>query len=138
MYYGYDFLPPRELGRRNAQQFMNELILDNCGMCRFHRAWGEMMIPEIIGALYGKKDKYLQQISITASRIHSRNASIYWEAERNIDYVFGFLRRKRDVEGEKHPELDNWLRRYEANRSEAALDFWYEMHKGAHELLREF
>jgi len=138
MYYGYDFLPPRELGRRNAQQFMNELILDNCGMCRFHRAWGEMMIPEIIGALYGKKDKYLQQISITASRIHSRNASIYWEPERNIDYVFGFLRRKRDVEGEKHPELDNWLRRYEANRSEAALDFWYEMHKGAHELLREF
>lgn len=138
MYYGYDFLPPRELGRRNVQQFMNELIVDNCGMCRFHRAWAEAMIPEIIGALYGKRDRYLQQISITASRIHSRNASIYWEAERNIDYVFTFLRRKQEVEGEKHPELQSWLSRYETNRHEAALDFWYEMHKGAQELLREF
>lgn len=138
MYYGNDFLPPRELGRRNAEQFKKELVLDNCGMCRFHRGWGEGMIPEILGALYGKKDAYLRQAAITASRVNSRNASVYWESERNIDYVLTFLKRNRDVEGDKGPELDAWIARFESDRHEAALGFWYEIHKGAQESLREF
>jgi glyceraldehyde-3-phosphate dehydrogenase (ferredoxin) len=36
------------------------------------------------------------------------------------------------------PELDEWIARFEADSHEAALDFWYEMHKGAHESLLEF
>ena len=36
------------------------------------------------------------------------------------------------------PELDEWIGRFEKDRREAALDFWYEMHKGAHESLLEF
>jgi glyceraldehyde-3-phosphate dehydrogenase (ferredoxin) len=34
--------------------------------------------------------------------------------------------------------LDEWIARFEKDRREAALDFWYEMHKGTHESLREF
>ena len=49
-----------------------------------------------------------------------------------------FLKRKRDVEGNTDPELGRWLDRFEADKHEAALDFWYEMHKGIHESLREF
>ncbi len=138
MYYGGDFLPPRELGRRNARQFKQELILDNCGMCRFHRGWGEGMIPEVIGKLYGDKEGYLGQIAITASRINSRNASVFWESERNIDYVVTFLRRKREVDGVKDPALADWLTRFARDKQETALDFWYEIHKGAQESLREF
>ena len=40
MHYGNEFIPPRELGRHNAKRFKQELILDNLGMCRFHRGWG--------------------------------------------------------------------------------------------------
>ena len=72
MYYGSDFLPPRELGRRNAEQMKKELILDNMGMCRFHRAWAEGMLPTIIDSLYGLKDRFLEQTAITASRINNR------------------------------------------------------------------
>jgi len=38
MYYGREFLPPRELGRENARRMIEELMLDNLGVCRFHRA----------------------------------------------------------------------------------------------------
>jgi glyceraldehyde-3-phosphate dehydrogenase (ferredoxin) len=138
MYYGKEFMPPRKLGRINAQRFRDELILDNLGMCRFHRLWAEEMLPEVMGSLYGKKQEFLERIMATASRINSRNASIFWESERNADFVSTFLKRHRDVEGDTDQELRAWIERFEKDKTEAALDFWYEVHKGTHEVLREF
>jgi glyceraldehyde-3-phosphate dehydrogenase (ferredoxin) len=138
MYYGNDFVPPRTLGRMNAERLRNELILDDLGMCRFHRAWAEEMIPEIIDTLFGRKNQFLEQISVTASRINSRNSSIFWESERTTDLLHSFLVRKREVEGDSRPELIEWLDKFQKDKSEAALEFWYEIHKGVHESLREF
>ncbi len=138
MYYGNDFVPPRQLGRMNADRFVKELIMDNLGVCRFHRNWAEEMMPDIIESLYGLKDKFLQSVFITASKINSRNSSIYWETERCIDYVYTFLKRKRDVENDKNTELADWIDRFEKDKKEEALQFWYEIHKGIHESLREF
>jgi glyceraldehyde-3-phosphate dehydrogenase (ferredoxin) len=138
MHYGDDFVPPRELGRKNAARFKGELILDNLGMCRFHRKWAEDMIPEIMESLFGLKNDFLQKNTMTASRIHSRNASVFWESERNMDIVQTFLERQKTVGNVRHPELDKWIDLFRKDKKEAALDFWYEMHKGAQESLREF
>ncbi len=138
MYYGQDFLAPRQLGRLNADRMVQELLLDNLGICRFHRGWAEDMGEAIVEALYGAGKAYLEKVTMTASRINSRNSSAFWEAGRNADLVFEFLKRRRDV-GEVHrPELDEWIAKFEKDRREAAVDFWYEMHKGAHESLLEF
>ncbi len=137
-YYGFDFTPPRTLGRISTDLMRNELMLDNLGFCRFHRGWAQEMIPTIIESLYGLKDKLLKETSTTVNRINSRNASNLWESERNIDYVYMFLRRKRDVEGEQRSELDTWIKQFESNKREAAIAFWYEMHKGVMESLLEF
>ena len=134
-YYGYDFTPPRSLGRISAGLMRNELMLDNLGFCRFHRAWAQEMIPSIIQSLYGLKDRLLQEIATTVSRINSRNASNPWETERNVDYIYMFLRRKREVEGEDRAELNDWIQQFESNKREAAIHFWYEIHKGIMESL---
>jgi glyceraldehyde-3-phosphate dehydrogenase (ferredoxin) len=128
-YYGSDFLPPRELGKKNAERMNKELMLDNLGMCRFHRAWAEEMIPDIIEALFGIKKEFLDNVSITASRINSRNSSIFWESERSIDFIYTFLKRKQTVEGDKAAKLTKWVTCFEQDKHEAALGFWYEMHK---------
>lgn len=138
MHYGSDFLPPRYLGRVNAERFEKELRMDNLGICRFHRGWAEEMGPEIIESLWGLKDAYLQNVRYTATRINSRNASQFWESSRCTDYVHRFLCRKRDVEGETAPELLEWIDRFEKDSKEAGLAWWYEMHKGMTESLREF
>jgi glyceraldehyde-3-phosphate dehydrogenase (ferredoxin) len=137
MYYGNDYLPPRELGRRNAEQLKTELVIDNMGMCRFHRAWAEGMVPEIIGSLYGLEDEFLDSVAIMAGRINSRNASVVWETQRTVDYVHTFLERKRTVDGDCDSDLAGWLDRFKADKQEAALGFWYEIHKGIQESLRE-
>ena len=138
MYYGNDFLPPRELGRRSAERMKKELLLDNMGMCRFHRAWAEDMIPEIIESLFGLRKQLLENISITASRINSRNSSVFWESERNFDFIYTFLKRKQTVENNNDNELVKWINYFEKDKKEAALSFWYEMHKGIIESLKEF
>ena len=138
MYYGTDFVSPRALGQMCAERFIQELTIDNMGFCRFHRNWTEDMLPEIIQALYEAKDDFLHKIEMTASRISSRNASVYWETERNLDYISKFLTRQRDVAGNNEPELVKWIDLFTKDKQEAGLAFWYEMHKGIQESLREF
>jgi glyceraldehyde-3-phosphate dehydrogenase (ferredoxin) len=138
MYYGYEFVSPRELGRVNADRMTRELILDNLGFCRFHRGWAEEMLPDIVGTLTGMKEEFLAAVKITASRISSRNSSIFWESERNMDYIHTFLKRERDVEGNTAQELMQWLDAFDRDKKEASITWWYEMHKGVHETLREY
>lgn len=138
MYYGYDFLPPRELGRKNAHRMIKELMIDNTGFCRFHRLWAEDMIPEIINSLYGKHKEFLTNLDMTASRINSRNVSIYWESTRHIDFVTTYLKRLHEVEKVNDKELLYWISQFEQNPYEAAYNYWFEIAKGVHESLRKF
>jgi glyceraldehyde-3-phosphate dehydrogenase (ferredoxin) len=48
------------------------------------------------------------------------------------------MMRHRDVEKNTDKELLEWIDRFDKDKSEAALHFWYEVHKGIHESLREF
>lgn len=136
--YGKDFIPPRELGRENARRMIKELMMDNTGICRFHRAWAEDIMPNIIDSLFGFKEKFLKSLVLTASRINSRNSSIFWESERSIDFIHSFLKKKHDEDGVNDEELMEWIKRFEKNKLSAALDFWYDIHKGIHETLKEF
>ena len=137
MNYGKEFIEPRELGRENARRMIQELMIDNLGICRFHRAWAEDLMPDIIDKLFGDKEGFLKSIELTASRIHSRNASIFWESDRNADFIQTFIEKK-IREGDKSIALIEWHKKFNENKQEAALEFWYEIHKGAQEILREF
>lgn len=138
MYYGPDFVPPRELGRSGAARLKGELILDNMGFCRFHRQWAEEMMPDVMESLYGLKKQYLENGAITASRINGRNSSVFWESERNVDIVYTFLQRKHSIDNNNDTELIKWLNYFNKDKYEAAMSFWYEMHKGIQESLRDF
>lgn len=138
MIYSYDFMPPRTLGKMCAERMKKELLIDNLGTCRFHRGWAEEMLPEIMGSLYSCKDQYLQSIEVLASRINSRNSPIYWESEANINYLYSFLKRKQMIDQEQDPRLAEWLLKFEADKFEAAKQFWYETLMGIDECLREF
>jgi len=138
MHYGTEFLPPLELGKKNAKRMVAELMLDNLGICRFHRAWAEDLMPTIVHDLIGCREEFMRNITLSASRITSRNASVFFETQRNIDLLHTFLRKKHHLEGNNDPDLIEWLGKFDKNPKEAALEYWYEIHKGLHNALREF
>jgi len=137
-HYAHGFVPPRQLGRMCAERFLRELAMDSAGFCRFHRGWVEELAPEIFGSLLGMKEQFVAATAVTASRINSRNASAYWESERNLDFVMTFLKREREVGGSDAPELAAWIDRIEKDKREAGLDWWFDVRKGIDESLREF
>ena len=138
MNYSKDFIPPRELGRENARRMLKELMIDNLGFCRFHRAWAEDLLPDMVDRIFGCKAEFLRSIQLTASRITSRNASVFWESGRNADVVHAFLKNKKEIDRIENTDLDHWINFFNEDRGAAAYEFWYEMHKGIHETLREF
>ena len=138
MVYGRDFLPPRELGRQNAHRMLKELMLDNMGICRFHRAWAETLLPDIVENLFGCGETFERSVHLAASRITSRNASVYWESQRTREMVSTFLKNKQETDTGNDRDLKRWVDRFAKDEHAAAYDFWYEMHKGIHEILREF
>lgn len=137
MVYSNDFHTPRELGRKCAERLKKELILDNLGICRFHRGWAEELLPDVMGELYNRKDQFLHSVNVLASRLNSRNCPVFWESERNIDFVHTFLKRKRDVDKDPNPELVAWVEKFDSDKVEGAKEFWYEMLKGIDESLLE-
>jgi glyceraldehyde-3-phosphate dehydrogenase (ferredoxin) len=137
MIYSYDFIPPRTLGRMCAERLKKELILDNLGTCRFHRGWAEEMLPEIMESLYGCKEQFLRSCDVLASRINSGNSPIFWESERNIDFLHTFLKRKKETDREPDPRLAEWLAKFERDKIEAAREFWYQTLMGIDESLQD-
>jgi glyceraldehyde-3-phosphate dehydrogenase (ferredoxin) len=135
MVYSNDFIPPRELGRQCATRLRKELILDNLGICRFHRGWAEELLPEVMGSLYDRKEQFLHATDVLASRLNSRNCPVFWESERNIDFVHSFLKRKRDIDRDPNPELALWIEKFDRDPREGAKEFWYETLKGIDESL---
>lgn len=130
MYYGNAFLPPCELGKANARCFEQELMLDMLSICCFHLRWAEEMVPDIMGSLFNMKDQFLKKVHETTYHINSCNSSFFWESERNIDFIYYFLQRKYTIDGEKSKELIKWIKFFEKDKKEAALNFWYEIQKG--------
>ena len=97
------------------------------------------MLPDIVESIYGEgmKEKLQENIRMITARINSRNSSVFWESERNIEYVYTFLKRKQIVEKNTDEDLTKWIEYFEKDKPVAALDFWYEIHKGAHETLKD-
>lgn len=137
MHYSQQYFPPRLLGKINVDRMKTELMLDNLGICRFHRAWAEEMLPEIVQAIFGKGAELKLNTHITSRRINCRNASVFWESERNVDLVFEYLKRQKHIINNDDTDLDFWLNRFDEDKHAAALDYWYEIRKGIDESLRE-
>jgi glyceraldehyde-3-phosphate dehydrogenase (ferredoxin) len=92
----------------------------------------------MVDRVFGCKDEFMNSIRLTASRITSRNASVFWESERNMDMIYTFLKNRQQLNVSDNDDLNHWVLLFEKDKHSAAYEFWYEMHKGIHEILREF
>jgi len=130
VYYGFDYLPPRLLGRRCVERMVYELFSENTGVCRFHRKWVEAIVDEIIIAHYKfpvnykahqfglVKDIYQQELNV-------QGGPKFWESERTIDIIWQFLEKWQRL-GLKEASLEEWERRIRNDKGSAARLYWEE------------
>jgi glyceraldehyde-3-phosphate dehydrogenase (ferredoxin) len=133
VYYGVDFLPPRELGRKCVERMVYELFSENSGVCRFHRKWAEAIVDEIISCHYDFEVDYKTHQFELVRQIYERDAASVapWEGERTIDVIWQYLE-KWDRFGLDDHDLHGWLARFRAPAGKwaAARAYWEEMQAG--------
>jgi glyceraldehyde-3-phosphate dehydrogenase (ferredoxin) len=131
VYYGLDFLPPRELGRKCVERMVYELFNENSGICRFHRKWAEAIVDEIISSHYNLVLDYKAHQFELARQIyeHEGEGVAPWESERTIDVIWQYLE-KWDRVGLNDEALGQWLVRFRADKWAAAQTYWQEMRAG--------
>lgn len=131
VYYGVDFLSPRELGVRCVHRMVAELFSENSGVCRFHRKWVEAIVDDIIMAHYGFDIDYKAHQFALAHEIYQLDGDAvhFWDSERTIDMVWKYLEEwtTRDL---KDPALFEWVERFRADKWAAARAYWDEMRAG--------
>jgi glyceraldehyde-3-phosphate dehydrogenase (ferredoxin) len=134
VYYGVDYLPPRELGKKCVERMTYELFSENTGVCRFHRKWVEAIVDEIIEAHYHYRVDYkAHQFEVAKHIYEAESASIrFWESERTVDILWQFLE-KWERQGLKDESLHAWINRFRQDKWAAAREFWNEIRTGISE-----
>lgn len=131
VYYGLEFLPPGELGKRCVHRMVYELFSENTGVCRFHRKWVEAIVDEIITAHYNLRINYKNHQFNLAKAIFLREGSSvqYTDSERMVDMIYTYLQNWA-AEGIKDPTLSGWLKRFDEDKWSAARAYWDEIRAG--------
>lgn len=132
VYYGLDFLPPRELGRKCVERMVYELFNENTGICRFHRKWSEVIVDEIISAHYNFPVDYKAHQFELARQIYALDgdAVVPWEGERTIDLIGAYLEETGRDSDYRDPELRAWVERFRGDKWAAARAYWEEIRAG--------
>ncbi len=131
VYYGMEFLPPRELGRRNVYRMVAELFSENSGVCRFHRKWVEAIVDEIIEAHYDFVVDYKAHQFALAKAIYEREGGLarYVGSERSVDLIQTYLE-EWAAKGLNDPVLAEWVARFQQDKWSAAREYWDEIAAG--------
>jgi glyceraldehyde-3-phosphate dehydrogenase (ferredoxin) len=147
VYYGLDFLPPRDLGRKCVERMVYELFNENSGICRFHRKWAETIVDEIISCHYEFPVDYKAHQFKLARQIYERYGKgiMPWESQRTIDVIWQYLE-KWDRFGLDDQDLRDWLDRFRgvypgaraaepgaSDKRAAARAYWEEIRAGIRE-----
>jgi len=137
VYYGLDFMPPRELGRKCVERMVYELFSENSGVCRFHRKWAEAIVDDIITCHYDFEVDYKAHQFDLAYQIYERDGAsvLPWESERTIDVIWQYLE-KWDRFGLDDDHLREWVSRFRSGKWAAAHAYWEELRAGINEAFR--
>ncbi len=132
VYYGLDFLPPRELGKKCVERMVYELYNENTGICRFHRKWSEVIVDEIISAHYNFPVDFKAHQYALAGQIYALEGAAAgpWESERTVDLIWQYLEETGRDSNFRDDDLSGWVERFRADKWAAARAYWEELHTG--------
>ena len=135
VFYGKDALTPVELGRKNVERMVYELMNDNCGVCRFHRQWAEPLLGELVNGLFDLGIDFKTHHFDLAKAIaaHEVGKAVPWETERMADMFFNYLNDMEDG-GTEQPPIMAW--RHHSDRMVTAQAFWQAILHGQDQAFR--
>ncbi|MCE4624572.1 MAG: aldehyde ferredoxin oxidoreductase [Desulfurococcales archaeon] len=90
--YSPSYAEPREYARTSFTRALRELLIDNAGMCRFHRKWAEKVLQHLYEEVLSYHGDLLEHARSLYRRIalYNQNAGaepVPWESRKTMDIV---------------------------------------------------
>jgi glyceraldehyde-3-phosphate dehydrogenase (ferredoxin) len=112
------FLEPEEYATKSYERALMELMIDDSGVCRFHRGWAEKLLPSIYEDFYGLKDvmAFYKKVYRDLAEYQSRGAEpTLWESRK----VFDFMAKAASEYANK-----TWSERVSADEFNSIAEWW--------------
>ncbi len=109
--YHTQFKEPEEYGELCAKRTIKEYLLDNLGVCRFHRGWFEV---SFLNEEMEKKAKYWI-MKLFEYRGLARREAQFWESKRTIDVIVKLIEEFGN---------DEWKNKVKEDPGKALLEYW--------------
>lgn len=110
------FMEPEEFAVSSFERALKELLVDNAGICRFHRKWAEKMLGEMYELVLGEgiSTEYAKEIYRKVAEYNEMaNAEpVPWESRKTVDVVATMAR---------HVMNERWIEEFEKGN---ALEWW--------------
>ena len=124
-YYHSEFREPEEFAEACFERAVKEMYSENTGVCRFHRSWGEKILPRLFEEGHGAKINFDEHNKKILAGISEYNAKagvkpVFWESERVIDVVATMAR---EYAG-KTEAAKNWWGEFSRDKMGAAKEYW--------------
>ena len=126
VHYGNEFMTPADLGRKNVERMVYELLTDNVGVCRFHRKWSETITDEILKEHYDLDTNFKNHHYELAQAINQQEGrqATSWETERMGDLFEGYLQYWIEMGLEEPQLLEYWAQIQSDKKRDAMQGFW--------------
>lgn len=134
-YYGAEFYPPKELGKKNVERMIKEISTDNIGMCRFHRVWSEEIMETVVNDLFKTNYDFFEHHKKLAQLLNLDNKPVFWESEKVMDIIKIYLEKILSGEPE-NAVVKEWVEKFGKDKYAAAREYWNLMIDGMNEAMR--
>ncbi|ABU81479.1 glyceraldehyde-3-phosphate ferredoxin oxidoreductase [Ignicoccus hospitalis KIN4/I] len=85
------FDEPEKFAESSFKRALKELIIDNAGICRFHRKWAERLVGEMYKEMVGAEvnDEYAKAVyrSVAVYNVEAGAEPVPWESKKTYDVV---------------------------------------------------
>lgn len=126
------FTDPEEFAAKSLERAFYEALIEDLGMCRFHRGWAEKAVPVILETMYGINaplEKYKKLYAeIYQYQKLSGAAPTPWDTRKLIDFM---------ALGASEYSNEKWEKAFMENKEVAAYEWWRRFNSKVEEFVKQ-
>ncbi|AFK51382.1 glyceraldehyde-3-phosphate:ferredoxin oxidoreductase [Thermogladius calderae 1633] len=123
------FLDPEEFAAKSYERAVMELMIDDSGVCRFHRGWAEKLLPSLYADYYGLKDtlQFYKRLYKRLAEYQSHTAEpTLWESRKVFDYM---------TKAAAEYANKTWTEKFSVEGEKSVVEWWARFKKKLAELV---
>ncbi|RLG77748.1 MAG: aldehyde ferredoxin oxidoreductase [Thermoprotei archaeon] len=125
------FMEPEDFAKASLTRAFKEYLVDNAGVCRFHRRWAEKLLPHLYKEILGVDvdlDEHAKKIYKRIAEYNKKAGVVpkFWEGMKSRDVVVSMA---------SEMKVESWIGKFSKDPWGAAQEWWTRFWNKVNEIL---